>query len=131
MTNYLHARVCSLEPMGMPAYMRKSVPPAVILMMMTNTHTLFDYRDVLGKPAKAGTRITEVYITGMWFVSKDCRWPHEQFSSVIFVIFDKLDNFLKFTFFDESCPFSVYQNLKKNTSLSELNFPKSEKTWSL
>ena len=33
MTNYLHARVCSLEPMGMPAYMRKSVSPAVILMM--------------------------------------------------------------------------------------------------
>ena len=34
MINHLPGRVCDLEPMGMPASIRKSYPPAVILMMM-------------------------------------------------------------------------------------------------
>ena len=49
MTNYIHARVCSLECVGMPAPMRKMDPPAVILVItfvitfMMSNNTVFDY----------------------------------------------------------------------------------------
>ena len=45
MRNHIHASVCSLETMGMPASMRKMDSPAVILsvrFVMTN-NTVFDY----------------------------------------------------------------------------------------
>ena len=49
MTNGIHARVCSLETVGMPAPMRKTDPPAVILMItfvitfVVTNNTVFDY----------------------------------------------------------------------------------------
>ena len=45
MANGIHARVCSLETVGMPAPMRKTDPPGVILsvtFVMTD-NTVFDY----------------------------------------------------------------------------------------
>ena len=45
MRNHIHARVCSLDTVGMPARMRKMDSPAVILtvtLMMTHI-TVFDY----------------------------------------------------------------------------------------
>ena len=45
MANHIHARVCSLETVGMPAPMRKMDSPAVILVItfMMSNNTVFDY----------------------------------------------------------------------------------------
>ena len=48
MANPLPTRVCALEPLGMPASMRKSDPPDVrFVVTFSVTCTVSDYRDAL------------------------------------------------------------------------------------